>query len=346
MAGPYENLALALDRLPNRFPASSTGIEQEILKRIFTPEEAHLGSYLDAEHASIETIAERTGLDEGTCRSCLQQMAKRGLVWFEKSDNQVKFRLAPFIVGIYEAQEMDHTLAHLFEQYMAGWGAKDILGSEPPLHRVIPAQSSIKSEWIMPYDDIRSVLESMKMFRVEDCTCRVERQQTGHACEFPTRMCLSFSTVECPPGPNHISKEEALDILDRAEEIGLVHTVSNTANGVGYVCNCCGCCCGILRGINEWGIQNSVAQSNFYAVIDSELCSGCSTCIERCQVKAISDQDGISVVDRQRCIGCGLCVTGCPNSAAHLEPKPADEVIVPPLDFTAWEQARQAHRVN
>ena len=65
-----------------------------------------------------------------------------------------------------------------------------------------------------------------------------------------------------------ISHEEALAVLDEAERVGLVHTVSNVASGIGYVCNCCGCCCGLLRGINEWGIEHSVAQANYFAEID------------------------------------------------------------------------------
>ncbi len=141
-----------------------------------------------------------------------------------------------------------------------------------------------------------------------------------------------------------ITREEALAFLDRAEQIGLVHTVSNVMEGVGYVCNCCGCCCGLLRGITEWGIEHSVAQANYFAVIDADACSDCGTCVERCQVRAISEADGVPVVDRARCIGCGLCVTGCRQDAAHLQRKPQDEIVVPPLDFAAWERERLRSR--
>ncbi|MFX0203292.1 MAG: DUF362 domain-containing protein [Candidatus Hodarchaeota archaeon] len=67
--------------------------------------------------------------------------------------------------------------------------------------------------------------------------------------------------------------------------------------GIGYICNCCGCCCGILRGIIDWGVENSVAHANYYAVIDPEECIGCGTCIERCYMQAISEQDGVAVLD-------------------------------------------------
>jgi Pyruvate/2-oxoacid:ferredoxin oxidoreductase delta subunit len=157
-------------------------------------------------------------------------------------------------------------------------------------------------------------------------------------------MCLSFSENARASQPGDISQAEALAILEQSEEVGLVHTVSNVMEGVGYVCNCCGCCCGILRGITDWGVENSVAYANYYAVIDPEFCANCGNCIERCQVGAISEGDGVSVVDRARCVGCGLCVTGCPNEVARLERKAEAELVHPPRDFAAWERERLHNR--
>ena len=152
-------------------------------------------------------------------------------------------------------------------------------------------------------------------------------------------MCLSFSDAERPPRPGDIPREEALALLERSEEIGLVHTVSNVAQGVGYVCNCCGCCCGLLRGITEFGLAGSVAYANYYAVIDPALCAGCGTCIERCQVHAIHEEDGMSVVDGARCIGCGLCVSSCPTESLSLVHKQPDEAPPIFLDQNALIQA-------
>jgi Na+-translocating ferredoxin:NAD+ oxidoreductase RNF subunit RnfB len=172
----------------------------------------------------------------------------------------------------------------------------------------------------------------------------VQQDYVGRRCDFPVNVCLSFTSVESPPGPDDISQQEALALLDRVEAIGLVHTVSNVMQGLGYVCNCCGCCCGILRGITEWGIENSVARANYYAVIDPDDCIGCGTCIERCQVQAISEQDGVAVVHRQQCIGCGLCVTGCPSDVAKLESKPEADTVRPPVDYATWEKERLSSR--
>jgi ferredoxin len=150
-------------------------------------------------------------------------------------------------------------------------------------------------------------------------------------------------TTEPPVAP-FVTKEEALAVLDKTEKIGLVHTVSNVADGVIYVCNCCGCCCGILRGITEFGIEKSVAASNYHSVIDPAKCQGCGTCIERCHMKAITAQNDISIVDLAKCIGCGLCVTGCPVKVARLERKAEEMIVNPPKDFTAWEHERLVNR--
>jgi electron transport complex protein RnfB len=342
----YEQLADALDRLPNGFPRTPSNVEILLLKKIFSPEEAWLANQLSGDMESVETIAERANLPLTEAKARLIEMARRGLVWYHQQNEALYFRLAPFIVGIYEAQleRLDHELAHLVETYLEEGGAAGIMKPQPALHRVVPAQSAVKSEWILPYDDVRAILLAARTFRARDCICRVQQDHLGRQCDFPLRVCLTFSAGERAPGPNDISQEEALAILDQTEEIGLVHTVSNVMQGFGYICNCCGCCCGILRGITEWGIESSVAYANYYAVIDSEECLGCGTCIDRCQVGAIAEQDGISVVDRKRCIGCGLCVTGCPNDVARLQRKPEAEIIHPPADYATWERERLLNR--
>jgi Na+-translocating ferredoxin:NAD+ oxidoreductase subunit B len=346
MSDVFVDLALALDRLPNGYPPTPSGVEITILKRIFTPEEASLASTLGKDWQEVGPIAAQAGLEPAAAQETLGKMASRGLVWAYQADSGWLFRLAPFIVGIYEAQRLDAELAGLVEQYLMNGGAEGIMRPQPALHRVVPAQKAVKSEWVMPYDDVRSILLEMKSFHVGDCICRVQQRLLGQPCEFPVHMCFSYSSRENPGDPDGISLQEALAILDRTEEIGLVHTVSNVAKGFGYICNCCGCCCGILRSVNELGIENSVAQANYYAVIDPVLCAGCGTCLQRCQVKAIEDQAGVSVVVRARCIGCGLCVTGCPNEAARLELKPEAEIVHPPADFPTWERERLAYRAQ
>jgi NAD-dependent dihydropyrimidine dehydrogenase PreA subunit len=342
----YEHLAEALDKLPNGFPRTPSGVEIRILKKIFSPEEASVASQLTGSMEPVDAIAKRIGLSAEDAKAKLVKMARRGLLWYDDEGGHASFRLAPFVVGIYEAQleSMDHELAHLVEEYLANGGAAGIMKPQPALHRVIPAQKAVKSEWILPYDDVKAILMQSKTFHLRDCICRAQQDHIGRKCDFPLRTCLSFSSVERPSHPLDISKEEAIAFLDKAEEMGLVHTVSNVMKGIGYVCNCCGCCCGILRGITDWGIENSVAYANYYADIDPDECVGCGICRKRCQVHAVLEQEGISVVNIKKCIGCGLCVTGCPNDAARLKRKPNNEIVSPPANFAVWEHERLHNR--
>ncbi len=343
----FQSLASALDRLPNGYPRTDSGVEILILKKIFSAEEAALASLLGRELESGESIAARAGIAPREARHKLMRMVKRGLVWAGKNEQGLSFRLAPFVVGIYEAQleTMDHELAHLFEDYLEQGGAKGIMGPLPSLHRVVPAHGSVKSEWILPYDAVRALLREGKAFSVRDCICRKEQDLIGkRSCSFPLHNCLSLSLSSRPARPEDISEEQAVAILDQAEEVGLVHTVSNVLAGVSYVCNCCGCCCGILRGITEYGLAHSVAAANYLAVVDADTCSGCGACVDRCQVGAMSLPEATAVVDTKRCIGCGLCATGCPAEAVTLKRKAVEQIVHPPADFAAWERERLRYR--
>jgi ferredoxin len=215
---------------------------------------------------------------------------------------------------------------------------------EPALHRVVPSQQALKTDVVLPYDDIKSLFLHAKWFTAIDCICRKQQELLGsRKCDFPLKACLTFAATERPHGPNNITQKEALEMLLETEEIGLVHTVRNVAQGIFYVCNCCGCCCGILRGINDFGIENSVARANYYAVVDSELCNACGICEERCQVNACVVND-IASINLDKCIGCGLCVTGCSIEAVTLKRMSDSDIIVPPDNYKTWEQQRLDNR--
>jgi ferredoxin len=342
----YERLAEALDRLPNRFPRTPSKIEILVLKKIYTEEEARIAGALTREAETVEAITPRIGMTPAEAAESLRAMARKGLLWQVRRGEERLYRLAPFVVGSYEASlhKMDHEFAHLVEEYFAQGGVEGIMRPQPAIHRVLPAQGTVKTEWIMPYEDVRALILSMKTFSVRDCICRAQQEQLGRRCDFPLHLCLSFTGYERSSRPGDITQEEALALLDRAEDLGLVHTVSNVMEGLSYVCNCCGCCCGILRGINEHGIENSVAAANYYGEVDADACVGCGVCVDRCQVRAVRLEDGLAVVDRERCIGCGLCVTGCPAGAARLQRKPEEDIIQPPRDFGQWEEEREKNR--
>ena len=140
----YEQLADALDKLPNGFPRTPSGVEIKILKKIFSPEEAALACQLGGTYEPLDELAKRNGLPVDQTRKQLLNLVRRGVLWLEKENGRPCVRLAPFVVGIYEAQLelMDHELAHLVEDYLAHGGAEGIMKPQPALHRVLPARSA------------------------------------------------------------------------------------------------------------------------------------------------------------------------------------------------------------
>lgn len=180
-----------------------------------------LASRLGGNMEPIDTIAQRFGLSTEEARTRLIEMATRGLVWANKQDEKLQFRLVPFVVGIYEAQldNMDYEFAHFVEKDMVEGGIAGIMKPQLAIHRVVPAQRTMKSEWILPYDDVQAILLASKSFRVRDCICRVQQDHIGRRCDFPVRLCLTFTSVERPPSQisheNDISQDEALAILIR-----------------------------------------------------------------------------------------------------------------------------------
>lgn len=122
-----------------------------------------------------------------------------------------------------------------------------------------------------------------------------------------------------------ITKQEAREILEKAEEDGLVHHSSNHLGKKIFICNCCGCCCKALGNITKHGNPDAIARSNYYAVVDQEECNACEVCLDRCQIDAIRMEDDAAAVDKDACIGCGLCVSSCPTESIALTRKSPDE---------------------
>ncbi len=119
-----------------------------------------------------------------------------------------------------------------------------------------------------------------------------------------------------------MTKDEALHTLRRSAEAGLVHTVGNNQEGLTYICNCCTCSCGILRGIAEFEMANAVARSAFVNTVDADLCLGCGQCEDACQFEAL-EMGETAIVNGFRCVGCGVCVLACPEGALALVRRPA-----------------------
>ncbi len=346
----YRTLARRLDAMPNGFPATESGVELELLAKLFTPDEAALAAVLRLTQEPAKTIAQRAGVDPDEAYRTLKALARRGLVRVKRGDRQLLFGLMPFVVGFYEEQlpRMDEELASLMERYMQESRAA-ITHDTPALHRVIPVEESVPFELeIFPFERASQLLENARSWGVRDCICRVQQRLIGKGCDHPVESCLVFAPVEGAfdhgDVDRAITKEEALDILHQAEESGLIHTTGNYREPHYYICNCCTCCCGILRGVAEFDIPTAVARADFQAVVDVDLCAGCADCVERCAFGALSVPEDVCEVDPVRCVGCGLCATVCPTDALHLERRSPGEVPPPPEDVKEWGVRRAEQR--
>ena len=345
----YRQLARHLDALPNGFPATDSGIELRLLAKLFTPQEAELASCLRLTLESPEQIASRCGLNLHTIRPVLKSMARRGLIAFGKGETTLGYGALPFVVGIYEMQigTIDRELAQLFEDYYREAFHRALI-QQPPVHRVIPVGESLRTDIaIQPFEDAAALLAGAQAWGVLDCICRKQKALIGEGCEHPLDVCLAMSQTpaafEHNPVIRSLTHEEALATLQRASEAGLVHSVSNACQGIWYVCNCCTCSCGVLRGLAELGVANVVARSAFVCRVEADLCNGCELCLERCQFGALAI-DGIAQVDKSRCVGCGVCTLACPDHALILWRRPDEEVKPPPATEGEWRAARARAR--
>jgi len=351
MTDVYKRLATKLDQLPNGFPATESGVELKILQKIFAPEEAEMALKLKTVPETPEAIASRLEMPLVETEGILDTMAKKGQIWSEKKNGQQVYVLYPFVLGIWEFQvnRLDKELSDLYAQYRPVFGFS--LGKfAPGLMRVVPINAPIAAEQqVLPYEDARQLLESAKTFQVAECICRKDSALRGSPCKHTLEACLSFSgeegAFEKYPLGRIISKEEALDLLAKAEDEGLVHQTYNTKSDNFFICNCCPCCCGPLSATKNFGLPYLVAKSNFVGMINQETCESCGTCAEeRCPMDAIAEDNGLYSVKPERCIGCGVCTTTCPADSITLIRKPEGQRDEPPENLSEWYSKRAASR--
>jgi ferredoxin len=347
----YRRLARALDALPNRYPPADDESDLRLLEKIFSPEEAALAADLLPEPEMPAQIAARLGRDARGVTVLLKEMAKKGQVAMGKTaQGRLGFGLLPFVVGIYEAQagRIDAEMAQLFEEYyqQAFGGALKV---QPQVHRVIPVGESITNTMeVHPFERVSGLVDGMQSWGVLDCICRKQKALIGDACQHPLDVCMVLSEKpEAFQGGagsfaiRPLTREEAHATLARAAQAGLVHCVSNNQREMWYICNCCTCSCGILRGMAELGIANVVARSAFVNQVDETLCASCGDCLGSCQFHALA-LDEVVQVDAVRCVGCGVCVPVCPQDALRLVRRPGESE--PPVTEAEWRAARQAAR--
>lgn len=326
----YQRLARFLDHLPGGYPATESGVELRILRRLFDEEQAALAVHLTTRPEPSEAIAMRAGMDPADCAERLEIMARKGLIYRRRKDGSTQYSASQFVVGIWEyhVNDLDPGLIEDFNEYLPHLFQPEVWRAVPQL-RTIPITENIRVEReILPYERAEYLVREQEKIAVAPCICRREHSMIGEGCERPLETCLIFGSpaeyyVENGLG-RFISVEEALEVLTLAQEAGLVLQPSNSKQIVN-ICCCCGCCCQVLKSFKRHPQPASLVSTPFVVVADRELCIGCGDCLERCQMEALSLIDELVVPDEARCIGCGLCVTACTTESLRLVRKPQEE---------------------
>jgi H+/Na+-translocating ferredoxin:NAD+ oxidoreductase subunit B len=336
MADVYDALRKRLDEISAGFPETESNVEIRLLKRLFTEEEAEFFLKLSPLLESATDVAKRLQRDAEEIDALMAQMAKKGLLYRQRKGDLVRYAPVPYIVGIYEFQvkAMDAGFARDHEEYFTQVFGRQVQSFRTPLLRTIPINRELVADWpVAPYEDIFEIVDKQEKIAVTDCICRTQTKLIGRECDKPLENCFQFGShadyyVENGLG-RFISKAEAKEILVANEKAGLVMQPFN-AQKIGGMCSCCGDCCGMLRSLKMQPKPAQAVRSNYFARVDDDLCTGCETCLERCQMEAIDVVDGMAGINRDRCIGCGLCVTTCPAEAISLIRKPEDQIYEPP----------------
>jgi len=226
-----------------------------------------------------------------------------------------------------------HTRLNYFEDMMSL--VTRVYGS-----RVIPLNVSLTAvPTVSPTEEILSIIRRVPALAIGYCYCRSAHKNcdndvwtcihTGTAqslAELSTRMPVKSATV------NDIE-----DLVLRADRAGLVHQLI-TAPSSDYfyvICNCCPCCCVMLRSAIQYGLGNTALASNFTVEHDREKCNDCGRCVPRCHFKARTVLNGAMKHEPERCVGCGLCVSVCENQANKKVRRATDRSVRAPANSSA-----------
>ena len=263
-------------------------------------------------HMRLETnrsaaeIARRCKKDINFVQQQLDKLVVTGIVRTRTVNGELCYYYPIWVPGIMEGilsnrEQCDRypDLGRCFEEYTR----KRLEVLVPTLNsgkqgmsfmRVMPVMSAVENNSrTASYDEIATLIENATAISVGPCSCRRSRRLMGEGCghlEEDMCMYLNDNAINFSKVGAHrlVSKEEAYEILKRAEDNGLVHEINQTDGfeGTTAICNCCGCSCFALRIAEMFRSKNAI-RSNFVARVDKEKCVACGQCVENCQTNAL-----------------------------------------------------------
>jgi Pyruvate/2-oxoacid:ferredoxin oxidoreductase delta subunit len=355
----YQELCEVLARRKGRYPGKDIPEFYTLVEELFTPEEAAVYNAIPKGFNPAEAIAQALNKPAEEVRRTLETMADKGTCTAGTMGGATYYSAPVFVPGIFEFQfmrgtstERDKKLARLIHTFKAAVDATVEPAKESfPTSRVIPVDRKIQADnTIHTYHQVASYIEKYHPLSVSTCFCRHEAKliDPNDSCGKPDEVCMQFGMgaqfiIDRKMG-REISKEEALEILKKAEEAGLVHASTNRQD-IDFLCNCCGCHCMILKTALAHPKPGLNLNSGFKPLHDAEKCTACGICIDRCPTKALSmGEEDVPVLNADLCIGCGVCATGCDFEAIRLVAR--EDILPPPLDQMALREAIKASRAG
>jgi NADPH-dependent glutamate synthase beta subunit-like oxidoreductase/NAD-dependent dihydropyrimidine dehydrogenase PreA subunit len=290
--------------LPGRvFKIDETSPEYYCLECVVSDEQAEVALAMGLRiKRTPEEVARLCGKPLELTRKILYELAEIGVCTIYVHDGVDSFRVPIFAPGIMEVMVNKREqlakypqIGKAFEEYpriRMGTLAPNLPMGQS-IMRVIPVETAINSNpKKVSLELISHYLDNVNSFAVADCSCRASRRVLSQGCgHLEYEMCIvlgqSADYYVRTGRARKISRDEALDILRKAEENGLVHQITNTDGGeIHGICNCCACSCFGLRvsGLYEAYDANG---SNYKAQVDKEKCVACGQCVENCPTNAL-----------------------------------------------------------
>lgn len=282
----------------------ATDPEYMILEPVVTTEMAEVAMCLAfREPRSAEDLSPLCGKPVEETHRLLLELADAGVCFVNVKDGQDKFWYDTWIPGVMEMMVNKYSnvekypqIGRAMEAYgrVRGPATAGIFPVGKGLMRVIPIEKAIMGETRRAsYEEVSKYLNENDLFTVSNCSCRSTREIMGEGCgHLKEDMCIQMGHaaeyyIRTGRG-RQISREEAFQIIKRAEENGLMHQIPNIDGGnkTHAICNCCGCGCLSLRTA-EMFHNTDMVRSNYVSRVDQEKCMACGECVEACPVGAL-----------------------------------------------------------
>ena len=320
----YQKLREILDMHPIGCPPAPEIIE--ILKILFTEDEARVAVALGFRPFIVDEIAARAGVDSEAAGLHLESLANKGMI-FARQKNGVNGYALLNLTNIFEypyrkgvRDETLDKLTPLWQKYQSITSPR-LGGETSSILRVVPVKKKIESQAeILSYEKVDEMIDQANVVGIARCPCREFEQN----CDAPRETCMTFGatcTFLVERGfARYLTKDEMKQKLQEFDALGLVRQVNNTRDRLEVICHCCPCCCYLLRALTKYNNPRAFTRSAYLPKRDMEKCVGCGVCAEeRCPMKAIEMVDEKPVVNFHKCIGCGVCASGCPHDAILME---------------------------